>query len=151
MSRTNFTVRLCSRTYQLVPKLEEEDARKHTRFLLFTYRASIPKHHRPSKVQLVRLRCRGWNEHLVVQFIDKRMGGCRYGRSPPRQFSWKILTSCNRLQRCRRNHQHEWLQGDATTCSAYYPTAMCTAIAHACEFQLLPARSLSMDGSYRRC
>lgn len=110
------------------------------------------------------LRCRGWNEPIVVNFMDKikklygdlwfcRMDGTDGLKSQKGNFvmkSWKILTSCQhfyskfRLQCCLRNHQHEWLQGSETNRSAYYPPAMCTSTARSWKSQLLPVRWLKM-------
>ena len=110
-------------------------------------------------------RCRGWKEAVVLQFIEAlralnrdpwfcRVDGCRFGlKSENGGFilkPWYILTTDIhfyhefRLRVCVKNHEHEWLHGVETTRSAYYPKAMCVAIARNWQRQLIPQRWFTM-------
>ena len=110
-------------------------------------------------------RCRGWKEPIVLRFLEAlralnrdpwfcRVDGCRFGlKSENGGFilkPWYILTTDIhfyrefRLRVCDKNHEHEWLHGVETTRSAYYPKAMCVAIARNWQRQLIPQRWLTM-------
>ena len=110
-------------------------------------------------------RCRGWKEKLVIEFIEEviaqlkeiwtcRIDGCRFGmKGESGNFikkSWKVITTDQefynqfRLKSCLGNHQHEWLEGTATSKSAYYPEQMCRSIARFWRSMLLPARWTKM-------
>ena len=110
-------------------------------------------------------RCRGWKEPVVMDFIEYiqrhltelwicRVDGCRFGMKSSQgnfiQKSWKIMTSDVefyskfRLRCCLKNHDHEWLQGDETTKSSYYPINLCNSIARLWRDQFVPQRWISM-------
>ena len=111
------------------------------------------------------LRCRAWKADHMELFVQRlqqlgfdlfycRMDGCRYGMKSQKgnfvQKSWCIMTTDAqfhqkfRLKTCLRNHEHEWLHGVETNRSAYYPVAMCRAIADFWRKQLFPERWIRM-------
>lgn len=111
------------------------------------------------------LRCRAWKATHMEQFMQRlqrlgcdlfycRIDGCRYGMKSQKgnfiQKSWCVMTTDFqfhqrfRLKTCLRNHEHEWLHGTETSRSAYYPVAMCRAIADFWKKQFFPERWLRM-------
>lgn len=110
-------------------------------------------------------RCRAWKEPHMLAFQEQlrellgrevyfcKLDGCRYGLKSSQghhlQKSWLILTTDQiyynqfRLQVCLKNHEHDHVQGIETSKSAYYPVAMCKAIARSWRKQLIPERWLN--------
>ena len=101
--------------------------------------------------------CRGWKESIIEELFneigqtwDCRIDGCRYGLKTASGNlvlkPWMIRTSSLyfysefRNKTCVGNHTHEWLHGVETNKSAFYPPALCRAIARNFRSQLLPYR-----------
>ena len=100
---------------------------------------------------------RGWKEPIIEELFneigqiwDCRIDGCRYGLKTASGNlvlkPWMIRTSSLyfysefRNKTCVGNHTHEWLHGVETNKSAFYPPALCRAIARNSRSQLLPYR-----------
>ena len=99
--------------------------------------------------------CRGWKESIIEELFneigqiwDCRIDGCRYGLKTASGNlvlkPWMIRTSSLyfysefRNKTCVGNHTHEWLHGVETNKSAFYPPALCRAIARRLSFSVAP-------------